>query len=149
MELCRARKGLMMWKCEKCGREFKSQRQSHYCGQVLSIDSYIADQEQSIQPLLQSIRETISQNAPDAVEKISWSMPTFWQGQNLIQFAAFQSHIGLYPGADAVVHFADRLAEYKAAKGTIQLPLAKPIDHTLIADIVSWKVERIRVEAPL
>ena len=131
-----------MWTCEKCGREFKSINQSHFCGEVLTVDDYIADQAPELQPLLQRVRETICANAPDAIEKISWRMPTYWQGENLIHFAAFKNHIGLYPGMNAVVHFAERLEGYKTSKGTIQLPLSKPIDFALIAEIVRWRVEQ-------
>ena len=67
-------------------------------------------------------------------------MPTFWQGENIIHFAAFKKHIGLFPGGKATSVFADRLAEYKTSKGTIQLPLDRPIDHELIIDIVKWRL---------
>ncbi|HHT91841.1 MAG TPA: hypothetical protein GXZ68_12845 [Firmicutes bacterium] len=95
-----------------------------------------------VQPLLQSIRETIRAAAPEAVEKISWQMPTFWQGENLIHFAAFKKHIGLYPGGEATTEFADRLADYRTSKGAIQLPYNKPVDYELIADIVRWRLKR-------
>lgn len=129
-----------MWKCLRCGREFKNTNQDHYCGKISTIDEYIADQPAEVQPLLQSVRETIRAAAPDAVEKISWQMPTFWQGENIVHFAAFKKHIGLFPGGEAVGVFADRLEGYKTSKGTIQFPLEKPIDHNLIGDIVRWRV---------
>lgn len=132
-----------MWKCQKCGREFNNTEQDHFCLKPSSIDDYIAAQSADVQPLLQSIRETIRANAPGATEKISWRMPTFWQGGNLIHFAAFKKHIGLYPGGEANTEFAGRLAGYKTSKGAIQLPLDKPIDHELIADIVRWRVKQV------
>jgi uncharacterized protein YdhG (YjbR/CyaY superfamily) len=105
------------------------------------IDEYIAAQSAEVRSILQAVRETIRTNAPDAIEKISWQMPTFWQGENLIHFAAQKKHIGIYPGGEATQTFADRLADYKTSKGAIQFPLNKPIDHRLIADIVEWRVE--------
>lgn len=134
-----------MWKCPKCGREFKNTNQDHYCGKINTIDEYIANQPAGVRSLLQSVRETIRAAAPDAVEKISWQMPTFWQGENIVHFAAFQKHIGLFPGGEAVGVFADRLAGYKTSKGTIQFPLGKPIDPVLIGDIVRWRVEQAQV----
>lgn len=86
-----------MWKCPTCGREFKNTEQDHSCVKPNSIDEYIATQPEDVRPLLQSIRETIREAAPEAIEKISWQMPTFWQDENLIHFAAFKKHIGLYP----------------------------------------------------
>lgn len=131
-----------MWKCPKCGRELKNTGQDHFCIKPNSIDEYIAEQPDNVRPLLQSIRETIRAAAPEATEKISWQMPTFWQGENLIHFAAFKKHIGLYPGGEATAVFAERLVGYKISKGAIQLPLGKPIDYKLITDIVLWRINQ-------
>lgn len=106
------------------------------------IDEYIMTQASEIHPLLRQIRETIRAAAPEAVEKISWRMPTFWQGENIIHFAAFKKHIGIYPGGEAVGVFAERLIGYKTSKGAIQLPLDKPIDYALITDIAKWRLEK-------
>lgn len=131
-----------MWQCPQCKREFKKLEQDHYCTPINSLDEYISEQSGEIQPLLQKIRETIHAAAPDALEKISWRMPTFWQGENLIHFAAFKKHIGIYPGDEAVHAFEDRLSEYKHAKGSIQFPLSKPIDYELISDLTKYRVEQ-------
>ncbi len=136
-----------MWKCPNCGREFKKTEQHHFCGEVSTIDDYIADQPEEVRPFLRSIRETIRAAAPNATEKISWRMPTFWQGENLIHFAAFKKHIGIYPGGEATTVFADRLTKYKTAKGTIQLPLNQPIPYDLVADITRWRVEKASLRA--
>ena len=88
-----------MWKCPKCGRAFKKENQSHYCGKAPeTIDEYILAQDESIRGQLQNVREAIRKGLPDAAEKISWSMPTWWDGYNVIHFAANKKHIGLYPG---------------------------------------------------
>lgn len=131
-----------MWKCEKCQREFDKQNQEHFCGEpTTSIDAYIATQPESVQPLLNQVRDTIRAVLPEAEERISWSMPTFWKKQNIIHFAAFKNHIGLYPGAEAMVHFADRLTEYKTSKGAVQFPFSKPLPLPLIAEITKWCYE--------
>ena len=132
-----------MWKCPKCGREFKSAEQNHFCAKPSDIDEYIAAQPETVRPLLQSIREIIREAVPESVEKISWQMPTFWQKENLIHFAAFKRHIGLYPGEEAVAVFAERLAGYKTSKGAIQLPLDREMDYALISDIVRWRVQTV------
>lgn len=132
-----------MWKCPGCGRVFKNTDQSHYCKEILSVDAYIAEQEESVRPLLEKVRACIRAAAPEAEERISWRMPTYWRGENLIHFAAFRKHIGLYPGTEATAAFADRLAGYKIAKGTVQLPLDKPVPFDLIAEIVRWRVSAV------
>ncbi|GFI08266.1 hypothetical protein IMSAGC007_00714 [Lachnospiraceae bacterium] len=128
-----------MWTCPKCGRSFKKQNQDHYCGKAPeTIDEYIAAQPEEAQRYLNQVREAIRSALPEAQERISWSMPTYWKGHNIIHFAGFKKHIGLYPGPEAVAEFAERLKEYKTSKGTIQLPLNKPLPLELIAEIAAW-----------
>lgn len=127
-----------MWRCPKCGREFKKQEQGHYCVKPETIDQYIEFQDESVRPYLRTIRETIHGAIPEAQEKISWSMPTYWKKQNLIQFAASKRHIGLYPGSEAVEAFQDRLSRYETSKGTIRLPYQQELPLELIADIAKW-----------
>ena len=128
-----------MWECPKCGRTFKKTNQDHYCGPApVTIEEYIERQPEEVQMYLRQINSAIKAALPEAVEKISWSMPTYWKKHNLIQFAAFKKHIGLYPGAEAVETFADRLQEYKTSKGAIQLPYDKPLPLGLIAEIARW-----------
>lgn len=131
-----------MWKCRKCGREFTKDEQSHICNEMQkTIDSYIDSQTESVKLLLHQVRNAIRTALPEAQERISWSMPTYWSGHNIIHFAAFKKHIGVYPGEKAMVHFADRLTEYKTSKGAIQLPYEKPLPLTLIAEIAKWSYE--------
>ena len=77
----------MKWKCPKCGREFSRQSQDHYCIKPQSVDEYIAAQDETIQPKLNEIRTVLRSALPDAEECISWSMPTYWKGRNIIHFA--------------------------------------------------------------
>jgi uncharacterized protein YdhG (YjbR/CyaY superfamily) len=107
----------------------------------MTIDEYIAAQTADVRPLLAKIRETIHATAPEATEKIAWQMPTFWQKENIIHFAAAKEHIGIYPGGEVVGVFAERLKGYKTSKGAIRFPLGEPIDYQLIADIVRWRLE--------
>ena len=138
---------LIMRQCEKCGREFNNTNQSHYCGdKPATIDDYIAAQDESVRPVLQKIREVIRAAAPGCKEKISYGMPTFWQGRSLIHFAAFKNHIGVYPGYISETPFEKRLSKYKTAKGTIRFPLNKPIDYELIAEITKFKVSAVSLK---
>ena len=128
-----------MWNCPKCGRKFKNTNQHHYCGTApQNIEEYIAQQPEYTQLYLRQINKIIRSALPDAVQKISWSMPTYWKKQNLIQFAASKNHVGLYPGPEAVEAFADRLQGYKTSKGTIQLPYNRPLPLDLIGEIAAW-----------
>jgi uncharacterized protein YdhG (YjbR/CyaY superfamily) len=130
-----------MWKCPKCGRSFKNENQHHFCGKAPeTIDEYINAQDNSIRDQLQNVREAIRDELSNATEKISWSMPTYWQGHNIIHFAAAKKHIGLYPGPAAVEQFAERLEEAgcKYSKGSIQIPYSDELPINLISAIAAW-----------
>lgn len=130
-----------MWKCPKCGRSFKNENQSHYCGRAPeSVEEYILAQDVNVRSCLQRVRETLISSLPDATEKISWSMPTYWKGYNIIHFAANKNHIGLYPGPEAVAFFTEKLdkAGCKYSKGSIQIPYSEELPLELICEIAKW-----------
>ena len=67
-----------MWRCPRCGRECARQEQQHYCGKPNTVDEYILAQDEAVQPRLREVREVIRAAIPEAEERLSWSMPTFW-----------------------------------------------------------------------
>ena len=128
-----------MWICPKCSRTFQKQNQGHPCGDgPNTIDDFINLQPEEIRPLLHQLRDALRNALPDAKERISWRMPTFYNKHNIIHFAAYKHHIGVYPGDAAIAHFADRLTDYKTSKGALQLPLDKPLPIALIAEMAVW-----------
>ena len=104
------------------------------------IDQYIAMFSSDVRARLEEIRATIRAAAPDAVEKISYQIPTYFQHGNLVHFAAFKKHIGFYPGAAAIEQFSAVLAGYHCSKGTVQFPHDQPLPLDLIGRIVSSRV---------
>ncbi len=130
-----------MWQCPKCKREFAKQNQSHFCGEKpKTVEDYIAGYDDSVQQQLEIVRKCLKEALPAAKEKISWSMPTYWDGHNIIHFAAQKKHIGLYPGVEAVIHFSEELDArgYKYSKGSIQIPYSDNLPCDLIRDIAVW-----------
>ena len=106
------------------------------------IDEYIDRFPGNVQELLQKIRKTIQKAAPDAVEAISYGIPTFRLNGNLVHFAAFQSHIGFYPAPRGVAEFKDDMARYEGGKGTARFPLDQPIPYELITRMVKFRVQK-------
>ena len=110
--------------------------------QPTTIDEYIADFPSAVQPQLEKVRAAIKKAAPDAEEAIKYMMPTFVLNGNLIHFACWTSHIGLYPGSKPIAEFKDELSRYETSKGTVQFPLDKPIPYGLIGKITKFCVKR-------
>jgi uncharacterized protein YdhG (YjbR/CyaY superfamily) len=109
-------------------------------GNLLTIDDYIASFPKEIQIILTALRKTISSAAPDAVEKMSYQMPTFWQNGNLVHFAAYKNHIGFYPTPRGIQAFKKELSRYEGSKGAIRFPIDKPLPLELIHKIVDYRV---------
>ena len=110
--------------------------------QARDINEYIADFPVDVQPLLQKVRTTIRRAAPKSEETIKYQIPTFVLNGNLIHFAGYKNHIGLYPGSKPIEEFKDDLVKYRTSKGTVQFPLDKPIPVGLIGKITKFCVKR-------
>ena len=105
-----------------------------------SIDEYIAAFPEDRQTLLEAMRAAIKAAAPEAQERISYQMPTFYLKGNLVHFASFKNHIGFYPGSNGVAAFKDELDDYEWSKGAIRFPVTKPLPLELVAKIVQFRV---------
>lgn len=112
-----------------------------------SIDEYIANFPEATQKLLQELRTAIRAAAPDAKEKISYQIPTFSLNGNLLSFAAFKKHIGIYPIPEGTAEFQQQMAPYRAAKSSMHLPLDKPLPLELIKQFVQFRVAETRSNA--
>ena len=106
-----------------------------------SIDEYIGSFPREIQSRLQSLRRLIQNAAPEAQEKISYQMPTFFLNGNLVHFAAHLKHIGFYPTPSGITRFKKELSKYECSKGAIQFPLEEPLPLELIRKIVRYRAE--------
>ncbi len=107
-----------------------------------TIDEYIQTFPEDIQSILEKMRQSIRKAAPDAVEAISYQMPTFkLNGRNLVHFAAWKNHIGFYPTPSGTEAFQKELSPYKRAKGSVQFPLDKPIPFDLVKKVVLFRVK--------
>jgi uncharacterized protein YdhG (YjbR/CyaY superfamily) len=106
-----------------------------------TIDDYIAGFPEDVKQKLQQVREAIKIAAPNAEEAISYAMPTFKLHGNLIHFAGYRNHIGLYPAPQAIEEFKAELSNYPGAKGSIQFPLSEPMPLDLITRITKYRVQ--------
>jgi len=111
------------------------------------IDVYISRFPADVQAILEQVRQTISQAAPEAKETISYQMPAFRQHGILIYFAAWKQHIGLYPPVSGDKALEKAASRYAGPKGNLQFPLDEPIPYDLIARIVKLRVKQDTAKA--
>lgn len=106
-----------------------------------AVAAYIDAAAEPARTRLRTLRAIVREEAPDAIERMAYGLPTWHQGENLVHLGAFAHHVGVYPGAEAIEVFAEELAPFRTSKGAIQLPH----DRDLPLDLV-WRIVRFRVE---
>ena len=109
--------------------------------QFKTIDEYINMFPEDVQRILNELRQTIREVAPDAEETINYQIPTFTLNGNLVHFAAFPNHIGFYPTPSGMEAFKKELSGYKGAKGSVQFPINERLPLPLIRRIVEYRVK--------
>jgi uncharacterized protein YdhG (YjbR/CyaY superfamily) len=105
-----------------------------------TIDEYIKGFDPAIQETLTEMRNFIRSEAPEAIEKISYGMPTFYLNGNLIHFAAFKDHYGVFPNPSGIDAFESELKPYRSGKGTLRFPFDKPIPWDLLKKVIQYRV---------
>lgn len=108
-----------------------------------AVDDYIQTFPEDVQKILYHIRSIIKEEAPQAQEKMSYSMATYiLNGLIVVHFAGFKYHVGFYPTPTTIVHFKDKIQGYKYSENTIQFSYEQPIPYDLIREIVRYRVQQ-------
>ncbi len=107
-----------------------------------TVEDYLAALPEVPRAALEKLRKTIKAAAPEAIETISYQMPTYkLHGRFLVSFAAFKNHCSLF-SASAKVLEAHREGEpYFSGKGTLRFSTDKPIPAALVKKIVKTRIE--------
>lgn len=106
-----------------------------------TVEDYMAAIPVQAIPKAVEIRALIKQLLPQAQEVISYNMPGYKTKSVLVWFAAYNGHIGFYPGASGIEAFNAEFDSYKWSKGAVQFPLDEPLPVDLITRIVAYKLE--------
>jgi uncharacterized protein YdhG (YjbR/CyaY superfamily) len=107
-----------------------------------SIEEYIDASSPEVRPILRKLRRTINAAAPGAQELISYRMPAFRLHGVLMYFAAFKSHVGVYPPVSGDTRLERDLSPYRGPKGNLRFPLDQPVPYALITRIVRLRVRQ-------
>lgn len=110
------------------------------------VDGYIESYPKDVRALLKIMRQKIRKAAPQASEKISYGIPTFYLGGNLVHFGGFKDHVSFFPTSSGVKAFSKQLSKYDVSKGTVRFPLDKPLPLALITKIAKFRVKEMEVK---
>jgi uncharacterized protein YdhG (YjbR/CyaY superfamily) len=112
------------------------------------VEVYLAAVSPEARATLEKLRQTIRTLLPNAVEVISYQMPTFkLNGRMLVSYAAFKDHCSFFPGAAPIKAHENELKSYKTSKGTIRFPTGKPLPATLVKKLVKTRIKENEARA--
>ena len=113
------------------------------------VDDYMTGLPDDRRAAMEQLRSTIRAAAPDAIEAISYNMPSFRQdGRFLVSYEAFKRHYSLFPWNDEMVaELGEELKPYAVGKGTIRFPADEPIPVELVTRIIEIKIRQHAQEA--
>jgi len=115
--------------------------------EIYTVEDYISGFPAETQVKLETLRQTIKNNAPDATEGISYGMPAYKLNKKpLVYFGGFQKHIGFYSTPSGHQEFKKELSAYKQGKGSVQFPLSRPLPVDLIAEIVKFRLSELKMK---
>jgi len=118
-------------------------------GRSKAVDAYIATHPPETQRALEALRSCIWQAAPGVSELLNYGIPAFalvkdGKRDQQVMIAGYARHVGFYPHPDVIAAFADRLAGYRFAKGSVQFPLSKPIPRALVVEMVKLRLSQLQ-----
>ena len=108
-----------------------------------AVAAYLDAAAEPARSRLRALAEVVREEAPEAVERMAYGLPTWHQGENLVHLGAFKEHVGIYPGAAAMVAFEAELTAFKTSKGAIQVVHNIPLPENLLRRIVRWRMEQM------
>jgi uncharacterized protein YdhG (YjbR/CyaY superfamily) len=111
-----------------------------------SVDEYLAAQPDRARRVLERVRRIIHKTVPGLEETISYGIPTFKLGDEVVAHIAGWKHFySFYPAnARLAAEFGDELAPYLGAKSTLRFPLSDPVPRRLIERVAAFRAREVR-----
>ncbi len=110
-----------------------------------TVDEYLSRQTKEVRAAFERIRRTVKKVAPDATERISYGMPTFFVEKALLGYAAHAEHCSIFPWSGLTLKgFREELKDFSTAAGTVRFTPKKQIPAALLKRIVSARLAEIR-----
>jgi uncharacterized protein YdhG (YjbR/CyaY superfamily) len=111
-----------------------------------TVEEYLAAVPPERREQFERLRAVVAGAVGDAVEVISYDMPSYRLGSKLVcSIGAFAKHDSLFPASQAVIDaLGDEVAPYVKGRGTFQFPHKRELPVALIERIVRIRVEETR-----
>jgi uncharacterized protein YdhG (YjbR/CyaY superfamily) len=110
-----------------------------------TVEEYLSRQPKEVRAAFERIRRTVKNVAPDATERISYGMPTFFVEKALLGYAAHTDHCSIFPWSGLTLRaFRNELNGFSTSAGTVRFTTDHQIPATLLKQIVTARLAEIR-----
>lgn len=107
-----------------------------------NVAAYLAEVPPEPRAALEKLRQTIRSVVPEAVEVISYDIPTFkLNGRMLVSYAAFAEHCSFFPGAGPVNEHKEALKSFPTSKGTVRFTTDQPLSAALVKKLLRTRIK--------
>jgi uncharacterized protein YdhG (YjbR/CyaY superfamily) len=113
--------------------------------QFRSHDEYLASQPAELRARLEEVQRVVEAQVPEATRTVSYNMPAFRLGRTFLYFAAFKSHIGIYPPVTADLSVIDASQQYRGPKGNLSFAHSESLPVELIGKVAIALAAQYRV----
>jgi uncharacterized protein YdhG (YjbR/CyaY superfamily) len=104
-----------------------------------TVGDYIKGAPVEVQPKLKEIREYIKVLSPNAAEKISYGMPTYYGAKGMrsgfTSFAYFKDHLSIFATPAVLDSLNKEIGDLRTGKATLRIPLDMKLPLQLIKKI--------------
>ncbi len=107
------------------------------------IQQYIAQWPEPQKGLMTQLYQIVTKYLPEASEKISYGMPTFYWHENLVHFAAYKKHIGFYPTPSVIEAFVGELSSNAYSKAAVQFSINEKLPVALIKKMLVFRKKEL------
>jgi uncharacterized protein YdhG (YjbR/CyaY superfamily) len=108
------------------------------------IDAYLDALDEPKRTTLRKLRETILRIIPDAEQCISYRIPAFRVGGQVVAgFAAFSTHCSYFPFSGSVLgELSDDLSAYAQTKSALHFPIDAPLTAQLVERLIAVRMDK-------
>lgn len=106
------------------------------------VGAYLAGLDEPKRGTLEALRRSIRAVVPDAEECISYGVPAFRVGGQVVAgFAAFKNHLAYLPHSGKVLEdLGDALTHYERTTGSLHFAIDEPLPDELVRSLVEAKL---------
>lgn len=110
------------------------------------IDAYLAGQPDDVRAALERVRAIIRAAAPDCTERVSYQIPIFRVGRDLVGLSAQTNHCALHTMSPRLMQtLADELQGVTVSGATIHFTPDDPLPQALIETVLRARLQELEL----